>query len=207
MRGLPICGARFPTSTPPISSTSTGIWDLPYGKGRALEQSRQWLDECNLRGMGIERPGPLDQRIPLLRVEAGTGWSTNFELEGSSFLIGPKPKTGVFIESNGNPMVFQNPRRASSAPVPYAPTGTGPVSTFRDTYPGEAGSVTLSVVRAFSASMADSPKFGTSANRRLIRFSWEVFNVTNSVRFDAANAADRPRSRGDHRLRQIQHGR
>ncbi|MGC1977348.1 MAG: hypothetical protein WA671_11585, partial [Candidatus Sulfotelmatobacter sp.] len=25
---------------------------------------------------------------------------------------------------------------------------------------------------------------------RLIRFSWEVFNVTNSVRFDAANAVD-----------------
>jgi hypothetical protein len=25
---------------------------------------------------------------------------------------------------------------------------------------------------------------------RLLRFSWEVFNVTNSVRFDAANAVD-----------------
>ena len=70
-------------------------------------------------------------------VSAGDGWATDFELEGTSVLIGPKPKTGVFSDSSGIPNVFQNAQSIQCL-CPYTPTGTGSVP-FRETYPGEAG--------------------------------------------------------------------
>ena len=42
------------------------IWDLPYGKRPALGRLEQLL-ECRVRWLGIEWPGPLDQRFPVQR--------------------------------------------------------------------------------------------------------------------------------------------
>ncbi|MGB6814334.1 MAG: hypothetical protein WBE23_15635, partial [Candidatus Sulfotelmatobacter sp.] len=72
---------------------------------------------------------------------------------------------------------------------PYAPSGTGPV-LFRDTGPGEAGQRNLFRGPGFFSIDGGLNKVWDFSETRMIRFSWEVFNVTNSVRFDAANAVD-----------------
>jgi hypothetical protein len=160
------------------------IWDVPYGKGRRWSSGNGFMNAV-FGGWGLSGLGRWTSGFPF-SVEAGSGWSTNFYLEGSSFLIGPKPKTGVFINSSGNPDVFQN-AQSIQCYCPYAPTGTGPV-LFRDTYPGEAGQRNNFRGPGFFDIDGGLSKTWNFSESQLIRFSWEVFNVTNSVRFDAANA-------------------
>ena len=160
------------------------IWDVPYGKGRHYSTGNSFMNAV-FGGWGLSGLGRWTSGFPF-SVGAGTGWATNFELEGTSVLIGPKPKTGVFIDSSGNPNVFQN-AQSIQCQCPYNPGGA---VTFRDTYPGEAGERNIFRGPGFfdiDGGLNKSWMFGES---RLIRFSWEVFNVTNSVRFDAANAVD-----------------
>ncbi len=162
------------------------IWDIPYGKGRRWNSSNRFMNSV-LGGWGLSGLGRWTSGFPF-SVSAGDGWSTNFELEGTSFLIGPKPKSGVFVNSSGNPNAFQN-AQSIQCYCPYAPSGTGPV-LFRDTGPGEAGQRNLFRGPGFFSIDGGLNKVWDFSETRMIRFSWEVFNVTNSVRFDAANAVD-----------------
>jgi len=161
------------------------IWDVPYGKGRRWGTDNRFLNSV-FGGWGLSGLGRWTSGFPF-SVGAGTGWATNFELEGSSVLIGPKPKTGVFIDASGNPNVFQN-AQSIQCQCPYTPS-TGTV-TFRDTYPGEAGQRNIFRGPGFFSIDGGLNKSWMFSETRLLRFSWEVFNVTNSVRFDAANAVD-----------------
>jgi hypothetical protein len=161
------------------------IWDVPFGKGRHWAIENRFLNSV-FGGWGLSGLGRWTSGFPF-SVSAGAGWATNFELEGSSVLIGPKPKTGVYIDSSGNPNVFQN-AQSIQCQCPYAPaTGT---ATFRDTYPGEAGQRNIFRGPGFFDIDGGLNKSWMFSETRMIRFSWEVFNVTNSVRFDAANAVD-----------------
>jgi hypothetical protein len=160
------------------------IWDIPYGKGRLWSSSNRMVNGI-LGGWGLSGLGRVTSGFPF-SVVAGSGWATNFELEGTSFLIGPKPKTGVFSNSSGIPDVFQNAQNIQCF-CPFEPTGAGQV-LFRNPYPGEAGQRNNFRGPGFFDVDGGLSKLWPLGEERLIRFAWEVFNVTNSVRFDAANA-------------------
>ena len=162
------------------------IWDIPYGKGRRWSTDNRFMNSV-FGGWGLSALGRWTSGFPF-SVSAGAGWATNFELEGSSVLIGPKPKTGVFNDASGIPNVFQNAQNIQCQ-CPYEPTGTGPV-LFRDTYPGESGERNIFRGPGFFDIDGGLNKTWNFSESKLVRFSWEVFNVTNSVRFDAANAVD-----------------
>ena len=99
-------------------------------------------------------------------------------------MIGLKPKTGVFIDSSGLPNVFQNAQSIRCS----APTRLQ-AEWFNSATPTRAkpASATISAGPAFSLDSGLSKTWNIT-EARLVRFSWEVFNVTNSVRFDAANS-------------------
>ncbi|MFZ0771151.1 MAG: carboxypeptidase-like regulatory domain-containing protein [Candidatus Sulfotelmatobacter sp.] len=158
------------------------IWDLPYGKGRRWSTANRVTNSV-FGGWGLSGLGRWTSGFPF-SVSAGDGWATNFELEGTSVLVGPKPKTGVFIDSSGIPNVFQNAQSIAC----YCPTPTGPNPIFRDTYPGEAGQRNNFRGPGFFSIDGTLSKTWNFSEDRLIRFAWDVFNVSNSVRFDVANA-------------------
>jgi hypothetical protein len=160
------------------------IWDLPYGKGRHWSASNGFMNAV-FGGWGLSGLGRWTSGFPF-SVSAGDGWSTNFELEGTSVLVGPKPKTGVYIDSNGIPNAFKNAQSIQCL-CPYEPSGGGTV-LFRDTAPGEAGQRNNFRGPGFFSIDSGLNKTWNFSETRLIKFAWEVFNVTNSVRFDAANA-------------------
>jgi hypothetical protein len=160
------------------------IWDIPYGKGRQWSSGNRFVDGV-LGGWGLSGLGRWTSGFPF-SVSAGDGWSTNFELEGTSVLIGPKPKTGVFSDASGIPNVFQN-AQSIQCYCHSVPSDTGPI-LFRDTYPGEAGQRNIFRGPGFFDIDGGLNKTWLFNEDKQIRFGWEVFNVTNSVRFDAANA-------------------
>ncbi len=162
------------------------VWDLPYGRGRHWGSGAHgWVDGI-LGGWGFNGLYRWTSGFPF-SVEAGNGWSTDFYLEGSSFLTGPKPKTGVFIEPNGTPTVFQNPEQTISCSCSPGSTAAGP-STFRPTYAGEAGQRNAFRGPGYFGIDAGLSKVWKVGEQKTIRFAWEAFNVTNSVRFDAAGS-------------------
>ena len=164
------------------------IWDLPYGKGRRWSSSNRMMDSV-FGGWGLSALGRWTSGFPF-SVSAGSGWATNFELEGTSFLTGPKPKSGVYFDPTGAPQAFDNPQNniTCACTNPLAPPTTG--TTFRATYPGEAGERNIFRGPGFFSIDGGLNKTWAISESKLVRFSWEVFNVTNSVRFDAANAVD-----------------
>jgi hypothetical protein len=102
-------------------------------------------------------------------------------------LTGQKPKTGVFFEANGTPTVFQNPQQTISCSCSPG-SAAGGVSTFRPTYAGESGQRNNFRGPGFFGIDAGLSKVWNVGEEKTIRFSWEAFNVTNSVRFDAAGS-------------------
>ncbi len=161
------------------------IWDMPYGHGRHFgANASSWMNAI-FGGWGLDGLYRWTSGFPF-SVEAGSGWSTDFELEGSSFLTGVKPKTGVFFEPNGTPTVFQNPEQTITCTCQAnTPIGT---ATFRATLPGEAGQRNTFRGPGYFGVDAGLSKTWNIGEQKSVRFAWEAFNVTNSVRFDAAGS-------------------
>jgi len=162
---------------------SNWVWDLPYGQGRHWGSSAKGLLNGIFGGWGFNGLFRWTSGFPF-SVEAGNGWSTDFELEGSSFVVGPKPKTGVFLDSNGDPTVFKDPLSITCA----CSAGSAGNTTFRATYPGEAGQRNNFRGPGYFGIDAGLSKTWSLTESKTLRFAWEAFNVTNSVRFDAANS-------------------
>lgn len=158
------------------------VWDLPFGHGRQWGGGSSKLVNGIFGGWGLNGLVRWTSGFPF-SVEAGNGWATNFELEGSSILTGPKPKTGVFNTVNG-PSVFQNPQNITCACTAGSLGGT----TFRATMPGEAGQRNNFRGPGFFGIDPGLSKTWNLSENRSVRFAWEVFNATNSVRFDAAGS-------------------
>lgn len=164
------------------------IWDIPFGRGRRFGSGSSKIVNGIFGGWGLNGLVRWTSGFPF-SVEAGSGWSTNFELEGSSVLTGPKPKTGVF-NSNGSPSVFQNPLSLTCAcgapPSTNLTANAGAI--FRATYPGEAGQRNNFRGPGFFGLDPGLAKVWNLSEGKTLRFAWEVFNATNSVRFDAAGS-------------------
>lgn len=104
-------------------------------------------------------------------VADGNYWPTNWENSSNAILVGPKPESGTFMV-NGSPNLFKNPAAA--------------INAFRFAYPGESGERNnIRGAGYFGIDMGLGKTWKVAESSEL-RFSWETFNVTNSVRFDAA---------------------
>jgi hypothetical protein len=158
------------------------VWDLPYGRGRHWGSNAHGFINAAFGGWGLNGLARWTSGFPF-SVEAGAGYSTDFELQGSSILTGSKPKTGVFNTPNG-PSVFQNPQSITCECF----GGAGGGNTFRATLPGEAGQRNNFRGPGYFGIDPGLSKMWNLTEDKTLRFAWEVFNVTNSVRFDAAGS-------------------
>jgi hypothetical protein len=104
-------------------------------------------------------------------VNDGNYWPTNWENTANAILIGPKPESGTFLV-NGSPNLFKNPSAA--------------IGEFRYAYPGESGERNLIRGAGYFGIDMGLGKTWNITESSVLRFSWETFNITNSVRFDAA---------------------
>jgi hypothetical protein len=112
-------------------------------------------------------------------------WATNFQLQAPGVLIGKKPQTGSFtvVEANGNPgpNVFKDPGFTD----PTNPNAA--INQFRAAFPGEKGD--RNILRGpgpFDIDLGLS-KLWQATERQSVKLTWEVFNVTNTPRFDVGN--------------------
>ena len=150
------------------------IWDLPFGQGRRFASGaggflNQVIGDWSISGLTRWTSG-----FPFNVQNCRSCWPTNWNLQGNASLVDPNrlPETETTRNVvDGRPSPFADPEDA--------------LTYFRYSLPGEIG--LRNVLRgdgyfAIDASLSKGFKVGISDHK--LRFRWDVFNVTNTPKFD-----------------------
>lgn len=157
--------------------TTDYLYQLPFGRGKMIAGSANGFADAFIGGWQLSGDVHWSSGLPFSFYEPG--WDTNWEIE--SFAVQTAPiKMHRHFDKDGNPQFFDNP---SSLDGDNAVRGT----PLRLPYPGEAGQ--RNTFRGDGYYGWDSGLTKSWKIRELgqLRFSWEVYNVTNSTRFDPAS--------------------
>jgi carboxypeptidase family protein len=159
---------------------SNWLYELPFGKGKMFGGG--WGSAANAiaGGWSISGLARWTSGFPFT-VNWGEGWATNWELQGSAFKIGNPGKVGGVYRDpqSGDPNMFQ---MATSDAVNLR-------AQFRSPHPGESGQRNNFRGPGYFGVDLGLGKTWAFKESQNVQFRWEVFNVSNSVRFDAASSA------------------
>jgi hypothetical protein len=155
------------------------IAELPFGKGKSIGRNANRFTDAVIGGWQLSGLFRITNGLPF-NVANGFNWPTNWQLGGNAFLTGPV-QTGEFksADSNGNAVVsvFKN--------------GTNAINAFRGPFPGESGA--RNQVRGdgfFNVDLGLAKRWHMPwSEKQSLQLRWEVFNVTNSNRFDVQSIA------------------
>jgi Carboxypeptidase regulatory-like domain/TonB-dependent Receptor Plug Domain len=150
------------------------VYRLPFGKGQMFEAGAPPLLNGLIGGWHVSSVFRWTSGFPIT-VDNGTDWPTDWNIEGDAEPNGPppvasNPKNAYVNGVDIGPDIFQNPAAAEAA--------------FRPDWPGESG-VRNNVIGdgMFDIDTGLSKDFSLGEGKRL-EFSWQTFNLTNSVRYD-----------------------
>jgi hypothetical protein len=147
-------------------------YQLPFGRGKAVLSNTNKLVDAVVGGWQWAGLGRWTSGLPFSLIEPG--WTTNWELQAWAVPT-TKVKTHKHIQ-DGAPQIFDNPDAINS--------GIANGSPIRLPYPGEAGprnDFRGDGVFDIDSSMA---KTWSIADKAKLKFTGEVYNVTNTTRMD-----------------------
>ncbi len=186
--GSQIINAWIPSQNRALSDFDTThainanwVYELPVGHGKPFGSTMGGLANALFGGWSISGLWRWSTGYPFQTFSPA--WATNFELQSPGVLTGPKPQTGSFIvpQVNGGtgPNVFKDPGIADASTSPDAA-----INVIRPAFPGEKGDR-----NNFRGPGTFNIDTGLSKSWQIIesqtlKFTWEVFNLTNSPRFD-----------------------
>ena len=164
------------------------LYELPFGRGKRWGGEWNRAVEAVAGGWSWSGLGRWTSGLPFV-VQNGFDFPTNWELNGFAMLQGKAPKTGVFPDCDGDPNIFADLACSKGIDPGKFILGTnGNDGHWRFPHPGESGS--RNNIRGpgyFGIDLALRKSWNITEKSKL-NFSWQVYNVTNSLRFDAANA-------------------
>lgn len=164
------------------------LYELPLGHGKKWGSSWNRGVDAVLGGWSWSGLGRWTSGLPFI-VQNGFDFPTNWELNGFAMLNGPAPKTGVFTDCDGDPNIFADLACSKGIdPGTFILGPNGNDGHWRFPHPGESGSRNNIRGPGFFGIDMGLRKSWSLTERSKLFFSWQVYNVTNSVRFDAANA-------------------
>jgi len=151
------------------------VIDLPFGRGRRFAGGVSPLADKFIGGWSLTGLFHLATGLPF-SIFPGGGWSTNYNLQGEAIAVANPGKVGVHMDAQGDPTMFANPQAV--------------INDFRHPYPGESGQRNELRGQGFFGIDAGLDKDWKIKEGQTLSFAWEVFNLTNSVRFDAAASSN-----------------
>jgi len=167
------------------------VYELPFGRG--MELGKNWgrgLDAI-LGGWTVSGLARWSSGLPFV-TQNGFDFPTNWELNGFATFQGQKPKTGAYTDCDGDPNIFAaldcKTGSFTGDPSTFILGTNGNNGTWRFPFPGEAGNRNNIRGQGYFGIDASVRKTWSITERQKLAFSAEAYNVTNSVRFDAANA-------------------
>jgi hypothetical protein len=165
--------------------TTDWVYQLPFGTGKMVGGSANHLLDAFIGGWqwsGIER---WTSGLPFSLFEPG--WSTDWQIESYGVQTGPV-KTSKHYDSAGNPQFFagsgDDGANTINAGIACGGCNGGNI---RLPYPGEAGQRNnFRGDGLFNIDSGINKSWGLGEWGTL-KFAWETYNVTNTVRFDPAS--------------------
>ena len=194
--GSQIINSWFPDENRAVSDFDTThivnanwIYQLPFGRGKRFGSGMGRIANSVLGGWTVSGLWRWSSGYPFSLFSPE--WATNFQLESPAVpLSSVRPKTGSFIVQQGScnggasyctgPNVFSNPGITSAS----SSDPNAAINLFRPAYPGEAG--LRNGLRGPGTFNVDTTvaKSWNITESQIVKFSWSMYNVTNSARFD-----------------------
>ena len=155
------------------------IYELPFGKGRTFASSAHGFADAVIGGWQLSGLFRLTSGFPV-NISNGYQWPTNWQLGGNADRVSPV-KTGAFPvntgQDAGNISIFSN--------------GPDAINSFISPFPGQGGA--RNQIRGqgfFNIDLGLTKRWAMPwSEKQSLQFRWEVFNITNSVRFNVQSAA------------------
>jgi len=187
--GSQIINSWFPQQNRGVSDFDTThivnanwVYQLPFGRGKRFGSGMGKFANAVLGGWTVSGLWRWSTGYPFSLFSPE--WSTNFQLQTPAVPVSAaRPKTGSFIVAQAGggtgPNVFQDPGLTDSSTSPNAA-----INLFRAAFPGEAG--LRNGLRGPGTFNIDTgvAKTWTITESQFIKFAWQMFNMTNSARFD-----------------------
>ena len=151
------------------------VIDLPFGRGKKFAAGMGRVMDAVVGGWSVTGLFHWASGLPF-SVFPGDGWPTNYNLTGEAVEIANPGKIGVYQDASGNPTMF--------------PDRNAAIAAFRDPFPGEGGQRNELRGPGYFGIDAGLDKDWKIREGQTISFAWEAFNITNSVRFDAAASSN-----------------
>ncbi len=150
------------------------IYELPFGKGRQFASGAHGFADAVIGGWQLSGLFRLTSGFPV-NISNGYQWPTNWQLGGNADLVAPV-KTGAFPvntgQDAGNISIFSN--------------GPDAINSFISPFPGQGGA--RNQIRGqgfFNIDLGLAKRWAMPwSEKQSLQFRWEVFNITNSVRFN-----------------------
>ena len=150
------------------------IFDVPVGRNRLVgAHMNRWLDAL-VGGWQINGLFRWTSGFPF-SVDEGSTWPTNWDIEGWG--IYQTALKGSDLKRGSGPSAYANPQTVYNA--------------FRVDYPGESGTRNPLRGDGYFGLDAGISKVFNPIERVRLRLRGDVFNLTNSVRFDVASIGNR----------------
>jgi hypothetical protein len=153
---------------------SNWVYDLPFGRGKWIGHDWNRAVDTFLGGWELVGIYRWTSGFPF-SIDAGGTYNTNFQLEGKAVQTGAVVQKLTYV--NGQPYAFN---------IGNADPSTYWNSVLRLPYPGESGERNNFRGQGFFGIDAGLNKNFKLTERQNLRFSAFAYNLTNSVRFDAA---------------------
>ncbi|HEY4979956.1 MAG TPA: TonB-dependent receptor, partial [Candidatus Acidoferrum sp.] len=152
------------------------IADLPFGKGRKYASEANGFVNALIGGWQLSGLFRLTTGFPV-NVSNGAQWPTNWELGGQALLTGPV-KTGRYTVTD--------PSASDFGAINVFSNGHAAIDSFTSPFPGQSG--IRNAIRGdgyFGVDLGLSKRWLMPwSEKQSVQFRWEVFNVTNSNRFN-----------------------
>jgi len=158
-----------------------GLAELPFGRGKLIGGGAGGALNRVIGGWAVAGIWRWTSGFPFNVQNCRSCWATNWNLQGNAELVDPNVLPATDTTRNavgGQPSPFANVAQA--------------ITAFRTQYPGEAG--IRNPLRGdgyFGIDLSISKSIELWANQRL-RVRWDVFNLTNTPRFDSGNVTMTP---------------
>ena len=155
--------------------TANGVYSLPFGRGKAIFGHSSRLADEVIGGWQLSGIFRYSSGLPFSFYEPG--YTTNWTW-GAYGVITDKSQVKVHkhIDSSGNPVFFDNGDAISS--------GAANGSPIRVPYPGEAGERNNLRGDGYIDLDTGLAKSWKVSDLGALKFTWEVYNATNTNRFD-----------------------
>jgi hypothetical protein len=153
-----------------------GVYQLPFGRGKALLGGANRLADAIVGGWQLSGINRTTSGLPWSIFEPG--WTTDWQIESYGVVTG-NVKMRRHYDQNGNPQYFDNAAAINS--------GVSSGTPVRLPYPGEAGQRNNFRGDGYFDVDSGLSKTWSLPEKARMKFAWEVYNVTNTVRFDPAS--------------------